>query len=75
MGHLGWSNSEYTINPQATRFLHVSTTVFYADAVNEEEVLEHTEEALENYKYILELNGGRSHHWRRMDLSFAHMEA
>lgn len=56
MQHLGYSNSSYTVNPQATRFLHVSTTVFYADAVNEGEVLDHTEEALENYKYVLELD-------------------
>ena len=53
---LGWSNREYLPNPKATRFLHVNTTIYYADAVNDEEVLEHTEEALESYKYILELD-------------------
>jgi len=56
MQALGWADTTYKINPNAARLLHVSTTVYYADAVNEEEILDHTEEAMEVYKYILELD-------------------
>lgn len=53
---LGWAESEYLPNPSATRFLHVNTKIYYADAINDEEVLDHTEEEAENYQYILELD-------------------
>ena len=53
---LGWSNKDYKPNPDANMLVYVSTTIYYADAVNEGEVLDYTHQAAENYEYILELD-------------------
>ena len=56
MNYLGWSNKVYKPNENAKMLVFVSTTVYYADAVNESEVLDYTHQAADNYEYILELD-------------------
>ena len=46
----------YDKNPDARKLVYVETTVTYADAINNEEMLEHLEKTQAHYKYIIELD-------------------
>lgn len=46
----------YDKNPDTHKLIYVETTITYADAINNEEMLEHIEKTQSHYKYILELD-------------------